>query len=338
MKNLFFLLLLTFVSLLTSCTGADEEEGFILKGAWTLVSRMNPEGNTYDYSPEETWLRIYDDSCYYECRIEKAPNGTMVSPAHWEDYTLLERGRDDYLYLQGTDTHPFVVRDDTTIVVQEHGCQYTWRHCSNLNEERARSIVAIIKNEAENPTEAYARYVFSNAEDQLQSENTTLTYGYLLVAIVLVAGLNFGYNMHRNKKRIEEELLKIKEERQALPQPIREAMNTVEQDFHQSDFYLTLRRRISNEERLTEEDWHKIEERLKSVYPRFTSTLLTLRSMSQVELQVCQLLKLHVPPTEIANVLCKDTSSISTIRSRLYKKVFGEKGSSKKWDEFIASL
>lgn len=60
--------------------------------------------------------------------------------------------------------------------------------------------------------------------------------------------------------------------------------------------------------------------------------------MSQVELQVCQLLKLGCSPSEIASALCKETSSISSIRSRLFKKVFGQKGSSKEWDEFIRTL
>ena len=34
----------------------------------------------------------------------------------------------------------------------------------------------------------------------------------------------------------------------------------------------------------------------------------------------------------------QDTSSISSIRSRLFYKVFDKKGSSKEWDEFIHTL
>jgi hypothetical protein len=43
-------------------------------------------------------------------------------------------------------------------------------------------------------------------------------------------------------------------------------------------------------------------------------------------------------PIEIASVLCKDKSTISSIRKRLYKKVFDKEGSGKDWDEFILSL
>lgn len=338
MKNLLLSFLLLSVLLLFSCSKTEEPASFGLKGTWTLVNMTYPEGYEYNYSQDETHLRIYDDSCYYECWMEKAPNGTMISPSQTEAYTLIERGKNDYLYRQGKNTYPLNVVDDSTMVVQEHGCQYTWRMCRDIGEERIRSIIDIVRKSVETPDESNARYVFSDAEDVLQSKNNTLTYGYIFVAVIFVAALNYGYILLRKKRRVEQELRQIREEKRALPEPVREAMNTVEQDFHQSNFYLLLRKRISEGSRLGKEDWDEIEERFKSVYPRFTNTLLTLRNMSQTELQVCLLLKLHVPPTEIANVLCKDTSSISTIRSRLYKKVFGEKGSSRKWDEFIASL
>jgi hypothetical protein len=60
--------------------------------------------------------------------------------------------------------------------------------------------------------------------------------------------------------------------------------------------------------------------------------------MSELEYQVCLLVKLRVPPKDIATVLARDTSTISTVRSRLYKKVFGRKGGAKEWDDFILSI
>jgi hypothetical protein len=50
------------------------------------------------------------------------------------------------------------------------------------------------------------------------------------------------------------------------------------------------------------------------------------------------LLKIRTAPAEIATVLNKDKSTISSMRRRLYKKVFGKEGSGKDWDEFILSL
>ena len=60
--------------------------------------------------------------------------------------------------------------------------------------------------------------------------------------------------------------------------------------------------------------------------------------MSELEYQVCLLVKLRIVPSDIAAVLARDVSTISTVRSRLYKKVFGQKGGAKEWDEFLLSI
>jgi DNA-binding CsgD family transcriptional regulator len=60
--------------------------------------------------------------------------------------------------------------------------------------------------------------------------------------------------------------------------------------------------------------------------------------MSELEYQVCILVKLRIAPKDIAAVLARDVSTISTVRSRLYQKVFSKKGGAKEWDEFILSI
>ena len=91
-------------------------------------------------------------------------------------------------------------------------------------------------------------------------------------------------------------------------------------------------------QRLKENDWLGIEEQLKKVYPGFTSQLRTLYPMSELEYETCLLIKLRIPPTDIAAVLSRDVSTISTVRSRLYKKVFGKKGSTREWDDFSRTM
>ena len=113
---------------------------------------------------------------------------------------------------------------------------------------------------------------------------------------------------------------------------------TVENIFFASDDYVVLQKRMANGQRLKEEECANIEELLKSVYPGFTSQLRSLYPMSELEYQVCLLIKLRIAPKEIASVLSRDISTISTVRSRLYKKVFGRKGSTKEWDDFILSM
>lgn len=339
MKKISYLLFLASVAFAISCSKNDSKKHFCLNGVWELQQMTTPAGSTYIY-PENgfTWMRIYDDSCYYACQIANAPNGTMITPSVMQGYTFVDKGNNNILYLQGDNTHPLTIINDSTMIIQEMGRKYTWRFRENFDEDRCHEIVGVIKNDIEDNNETTRHYVFSKAEKELQTTNHTLIYILIFIVMALMMILNYAHNLYKNKKRVEQELKQIEQVHEALPEPVRQAMNTVETEFHQSDFYISLRKRIANGERMNKEDWEMIDTHFKSVYPRFTSTLLSLYNMSQVEYQVCLLLKLNAAPSEIANVLCKDTSSISSIRSRLYQKVFSKKGSSKDWDEFIHSL
>ena len=122
------------------------------------------------------------------------------------------------------------------------------------------------------------------------------------------------------------------------PVVVADAMKQVETEFYQSDYYMALRRRIEAGENIKPTEWKELERQLKVVYPHFSSSLYSLYNLSPIEWQVCMLLKIRTAPVEIATVLNKDKSTISTTRRRLYKKVFGKDGSGKDWDEFILSL
>ena len=298
------------------------------------------DGETVEFPDEDNsgWLRVYDDSCFYECRIVPAPNGTMVMSSRKQAFTLVDKGAGEYFYMQDNNSYPLKVQDDSTMVIQEMGRKYVWKITDDFDVQQVGAIVDCVRHSVDHDEGYIGRYVFSHAERQLQTFNHTLVYILIFFALVLMSIVHYAYRLGKHKKRVEQELKRIEQERQAMPAPVRAAMDSVEAEFRHSDFYLSLRRKISNGNRLTQEDWDGIEARFKSVYPRFASTLLTLCRMSQVELQVCCLIKLDVPPSEIAGVVCKDASTVSSIRSRLYMKVFGKKGSSRDWDEFIRSL
>lgn len=324
---------------LLSCTKDGGEREFDIKGAWELKRVTFPDGEGLDYTDRGMmWMRIYDDSCYYSCQMQKAPNGTLIAPSDYETYKLVKKGKDEAIYLQGGNTYPLTILNDSTMIIQEDGVKYTWRQNHDLEEGRRLDIIDIIRMDGNSVDETAHRYVYSKAEKELETTNHALVYVLIIICVVAVLVMNYAVNLYRNKKRVEQELRQIEEERKVMPEPVRQALDSVEMEFHKSDFYVSLRRRIVNGENLKKADWEEIETQVNSVYPRFTSTLLSLYNMSQVEFRVCLMLKLNSTPSEIASVLCKDNSSISSIRSRLYSKVFGKKGSSKAWDEFILSL
>lgn len=338
-KILYTYLIILLSPLLSSCFQSEHGHQFCIQGAWKLESIIFYQDDTVRYPIEGmTWMRVYDDSCFYECRFSESDMGFMIIPIEIVDYTLLKKGLEEYLYLQHGNTNPLSVVDDTTMVIQQKGHQYRWIQYDDLLTGRRDDIVRIIRDDIRSGGDTLRSYVVSKEEKQLTTINHTLIYVIIGIAVAFIIIANYFYHLWREKKRVEQELERIRQEQQLMPAPVRQALIDVEDEFHQSDFYVSLRKRIAHGERMKKEDWDSIDQRLNSVYPGFTNKLLSLYNMSEVELHVCLLLKLNTSPSEIASVLCKDTSSISSIRSRLFYKVFNKKGSSKEWDEFIHSL
>lgn len=199
-------------------------------------------------------------------------------------------------------------------------------------------IKAIVESDSLNNDSEVMRYVLSTSERELKTANNMLVYIITGLAIVLLLVLNHTMRISKHKKCVEEQLRQIKKERESRPQPVAKAIEQVENDFLQSDFYQQLHRQVSEGHRLEDADWKKMEQQLFPIYPNFINHLRSLCRMSDTERHVCILIKYHFSPSEMAQVLYKDISTISSIRARLYQKVFNTKGRAKDWDDFILSL
>ena len=105
-----------------------------------------------------------------------------------------------------------------------------------------------------------------------------------------------------------------------------------------SDIYRRLQECLNTGKSLNYQDWGELTSLLNSIYTGFTEKLYSLYPMSEQELHVSLLIKIHLQPRDIASLTAHSKESIATTRSRLYSKVFGRKGSSKDWDDFIFSL
>lgn len=78
---------------------------------------------------------------------------------------------------------------------------------------------------------------------------------------------------------------------------------------------------------------------IESAYPSFFETLSYIGVHKTNDLRVSMLIKVGFAPGEIAPIMMKSFSSISSIRSRLYQRYFKKEDSAfKNWDDFIGSL
>ena len=77
---------------------------------------------------------------------------------------------------------------------------------------------------------------------------------------------------------------------------------------------------------------------VNSVYAGFSEKLYSLYAMSEQDLHVSLLIKVRVQPKDIATLTAHSKESVASTRRRLYQKVFGRKGSTHDWDDFVLSI
>jgi hypothetical protein len=105
-----------------------------------------------------------------------------------------------------------------------------------------------------------------------------------------------------------------------------------------SPVYLRIKQNISEGRNMTDNDWAELAEAVNGIYDGFSEKLYSLYNMSDQDFHVSLLIKIRIQPKDIATLTAHSKESIASTRSRLYQKVFGKKGSTKDWDDFILSI
>ncbi len=105
-----------------------------------------------------------------------------------------------------------------------------------------------------------------------------------------------------------------------------------------SPVYLRIKQYINEGQSMHNGDWKELAEVVNRVYSGFTEKLYSLYNMSDQDYYVSLLIKVRVAPKDIATLTAHSKESVASTRSRLYTKVFGKKGSTKDWDDFILSI
>ena len=326
--------------LLSGCneesTPPKERHG--LEGAWALKSIMSPDDSTHEY--HVALYRIYDeDGMLYEYQLLPSEEaGEVLISGDMKSYTCIDKGGGEFLYLEGNKQCMLEMPNDTTMVTQQFGMLYTWTHANALSDSRLEEIKRIVSQDQN--SSRVERHI-------LPQEETSHTLIYIIIIIAAVA-LAVSYLLATKKlkrrirqkmRQLDEERTRMKEENEEKRQPIGTAeLSEADREFMQSVYYISIKHRIATSRRMKAEEWEEMERRLNEAYPNFASTLRGLYKMSETEWQVCMLIKLRVAPMEIAKVMNKDASSISSIRKRLFQKLFDKKGKPKELDDYILSL
>lgn len=183
------------------------------------------------------------------------------------------------------------------------------------------------------------------------SKKENLYYQILLggSAVLLLLAL-FLYNKKKRKTKALSTQLVAKTENEQRLQQIRqvheariEQLENVRKDavYHikTSEVGSKLYQALSGETVFAEEDWQALTQLFKELLPVFSDTFLVENSIGESEWKICMLVKLEFKPKEIAVILRRTVSTVSSVTNRLYKKKFPDsQGGSREWSDYIRSL
>jgi hypothetical protein len=102
--------------------------------------------------------------------------------------------------------------------------------------------------------------------------------------------------------------------------------------------YLRIKEYLNDGRSMNQADWQELTEAVDNLYTGFSEKLFSLYRMSEQDYHVSLLIKVRIQPKDIATLTAHSKESVASTRSRLYHKVFGTKGSTKDWDDFILSI
>lgn len=89
-------------------------------------------------------------------------------------------------------------------------------------------------------------------------------------------------------------------------------------------------------EKLSNEDWIELSDLIEQLIPSFPQMLKN--RLTEKEYHICLLIRLHISPSSISNLVELSNSGVSLSRKRMLEKVCRKDGSAKDFDKFILSL
>ncbi|MCQ2211922.1 MAG: hypothetical protein MJZ34_16700, partial [Paludibacteraceae bacterium] len=156
--------------------------------------------------------------------------------------------------------------------------------------------------------------------------------GSLLLCLVPLVSILYVLNIKRKAER--EALRHLEEEKKLRNENYEKSVLILKQSNVVSD----LRRYILNLELVPQSKWNELDLLFAETLPDFEVRLKQDGAVSESVWRISQLVKLDFTIDEIALLMNKAASSISSICNRTAKKSLGENSGAKEWREYVSNL
>ena len=171
----------------------------------------------------------------------------------------------------------------------------------------------------------------------VEQEKIKRNYTIILYTSVLLLTLAAGYiAVLRHRRKAAE--LKCRQFEALVHSLTQRDAETHSPSSELTDKRLRLISKAKQGERYCKADWQIVAEYTDATSPDFRNKLITLCDISDIEMQVCCLMKMGLPYVDIASATGRSKSAITHIRERLIMKCSGSKRPAADWDALIESL
>jgi hypothetical protein len=200
----------------------------------------------------------------------------------------------------------------------------------------------IASNEAIAQADAFYHNQKQEKENEKLREENNRKHTIIIIGVALLVVLTVLFATYIQRHRRRQELMEMRIEH--LEQLKRDYAKVDADELKQAAMAIEATpvwqrlATLSDIEHPIDEDWQELSKAVNQVYEGFSTRLMRLCHPTPHEFHVCLLLKSGFEPVRIAALTLRSKAAISTVRSRLYEKTFGKKGSAKDWDEVIRTL
>ena len=213
-----------------------------------------------------------------------------------------------------------------------------WRKFFNYSD----SIEKITKTEAVSKCQSlydYTQRVKENTRLKSENERHKLLLVILgLCTCLVLIGFYVYYKNSKNakieQKRQMEELQHLLEKSASQGSTNKDALARMKE----TEIYSLLLNKMKVNQNITQAEWSELDQAINQYFVDFKLKLYRICNLSDLEYQICLLLKLEVSLSDISTLVHREPSALTMSRKRLFTKMFKKEGKAEELDSFIRSV
>ena len=319
---------------------AAYEEAFALSDDIIRISMLSEMGSLYtklgEYDKAETSLQqalANEDlienksSVYISYGTLLFETGSLDSARYYMNEAIYSNKistiKEAYNYLM------LIEQKDGNLKKMSELFEYFHMMYSKYEEEKRSEMIAYMEN-----LYSYNKLEKELADSTLKHAKQRMVSGVIFVITLFVCIILFYFIYQKNREiKKQKERFRNWEERFSRQSDEKMFEQLIHSEIYRKFHYAGATWKPKSE------DWNELSIIVDKTYNNFTYNLKELLpSLTEMELMVSYLVKIGISPGRIAVFLNTSIQGISMTRSRMYEKITKEKGTTVKFDEFIAKL